>query len=127
MNSDCELGLSCGGAGVCENVPPPEPRTTPTAVEFSFVSGGPDPAPQRIDLYNAGGGSFEFHFTGATWWLDAEPDEGVISAGGQSVVVTLSFKEATDWPPGTYEDSLTIYGGGARSLEVPVTFRVAPP
>jgi hypothetical protein len=127
MNSDCDVGLSCNGAGLCENLPRPVLSATPTALEFNFVYLGANPAPQRIVVHNVGVVGVEFRFAGAVLagLLDAEPDVGVIPEGGPPVGVTLSFTGTTNWNPGIYEDAVTIYGGTADQVVVPVTFRVA--
>jgi hypothetical protein len=127
VSSDCDVGLSCNGAGLCESLPQPILRATPAALEFSFVYLGAAPAPQNITVHNLGAAGVEFRFAGAVQagLLDAVPEVGVIPQGGPPVEVTLSFAGTRNWTPGIYEDVVTIYGENAYPMVVPVTFRVA--
>jgi hypothetical protein len=129
LTSDCAIGLSCGTVGTCENLPPPAPMTMPTSLAFSFVQGTVAPPPQRLGIYNAGGGTLSFSIHGAAdhRLVDAVPEERLIPAGGQPVGVNVSLVLESTWPVGTHEDSITISAAGVYAWVVPITVTVTPP
>jgi hypothetical protein len=103
--------------------------TMPTSLAFSFVQGTVAPPPQRLGIYNAGGGTLSFSIHGAAdhRLVDAVPEERLIPAGGQPVGVNVSLVLESTWPVGTHEDSITISAAGVYAWVVPITVTVTPP
>ena len=109
-----------------------DPASKPAALvlsqsqlNFSFVVGGPAPAPQSVAIGNSGGGALSWTAAANGAWLIVSPVSGAAPAG-----ISVSVN-AADLAAGTYTGSLVIASPAAANspatIHVSLTVTVPPP
>ena len=103
--------------------PAPALSVTPSALSFSAVAGGSNPAAKTLNVANTGAGTLNYVVSDDASWLSAAPTSGS-APGSVSVAVDVGGLAA-----GTYSGSVTVSASGVTGspATVPVTFTVDPP
>jgi Malectin domain/Viral BACON domain len=99
---------------------PPSPAVSTTALSFSGVAGGSNPATQTATVSNSGSGTLSWTASSNQGWLTVSPASGT-NSGTLTIGANVGSLAA-----GTYNGTITVAGGGS-SQSVAVTFTVAGP
>ena len=142
------LNLAAGvyNGSIVLNVPLANPATQTVNVQFTVTPGVPAllsvdqthmsftcattsaARSQTLIVSNAGGGSLNFTTSIAlnsgvsANWLSAAPQSGTATPGNPVALAVRA--DPSNLPPGTYTGSLTIQGGSAGSLAIPITMTI---
>lgn len=98
--------------------PPPAIGASPIALTFSSQQGSGNPASQRLNISNTGGGTLTWTASENSGWLALSPASGT-GSGAITVTVTTGTRAV-----GTYSGTITLSASGASSVTIPVTFTV---
>ncbi|MCX7919378.1 MAG: fibronectin type III domain-containing protein, partial [bacterium] len=91
--------------------PQPNLRISPTALTFTASSGGPNPAPQILTIYNDGTGTMSWSASTNRTWLSISPTSGsVIETGSQTAQVGVNISGLA---VGTTYGIITVSAPGA--------------
>ena len=94
--------------------PSPALGVSPTALSFSFTNGSTAPAPQTVQITNAGGGTLNWTASANVYWLS-------LSAASGSAPASLSVSlNPANLAPGTYNGAVQIAAAGAAGSPVSV-------
>lgn len=91
----------------------------PSALTFTGIAGGANPAAQSIGISNTDGGTLTWTASDNVSWLTLTPASGT-NAGSVSASVNLSGLTT-----GTYNATVTVAATGATTKTLPVTLTVA--
>lgn len=98
--------------------PPPVIGASPLALTFSAQQGSGNPASQRLNISNTGGGTLTWAASENSNWLAISPASGT-GSGAITLTVTTGARTA-----GTYSGTIALSANGALSVTIPVTFTV---
>jgi Malectin domain/Viral BACON domain len=103
--------------------PTPVLTLAATALSFSAISGGANPATQTVNVSNTGGGTLNWNASSNQTWLTVSPVSGT-NAGTLTLGAAIGSLAA-----GTYSGSVTVSAAGATGSPqtINVTFTIAPP
>ena len=97
---------------------PPAIGISPTSLSFTAQQGGGNPAPQTLNIRNAGGGTLSWSAGDNAPWASPSPTSGTGNG-----VVTISVTTGS-LAAGTYNGVVTLSAPGATSVTVPVAFTI---
>ena len=100
---------------------PPVLEVSPTLLSFRGQEGGANPAPQSLQISNAGGGVLQWRAQADVGWIELSPATGTIAQGQPPTTVRVSVATG-GLRAGTYQGRITIEAPGARNS--PVTVQV---
>jgi len=110
--------LSVGGGGSTSTL-----TAFPTALAFSYVTGGATPTPQNLSISTTTGLSTYFtalpSTTSGGYWLTINP-----AAGTTPTIIQVAVNP-TGMGAGTYYGTITLTPTGGGALQVPVTFTIS--
>jgi hypothetical protein len=84
---------------------PPAIAVSPSSLTFSATAGGPNPATQKIKVWNSGGGTLNYVVTDDAAWMSVTPASG--TSTGQEVSHTVSVNIA-GLTTGTHSGLITV-------------------
>jgi len=108
---------------VSRSLDPPSLALSATQVEFSGISGDPSPAPQEVQISNAGGGSLgalslgTITYPGESGWLSA-------SLSGATIVLTATTGSL---PDGNHLATVPVNSENGGSESIDVRFAIGSP
>ena len=97
---------------------PPAIGASPTSLSFAATQGGANPAPQILNISNAGSGTLSWTASDNAAWLTLSPSSGT---GNGAVALTVTTGSLT---ASSYSGTVTMNAVGASSVTVPVTFTI---
>jgi hypothetical protein len=101
---------------------PPSLSVSTTALSFSGVAGGSNPATQTANVSNSGSGTLNWTASSSQSWLTVSPASGT-NSGALTVGANLSGLGAA-----TYNGVITVTGGGStKTIAVSLTVSAAQP
>jgi len=106
--------------------PSPQISTEPTAMSFSAVLGGANPAPQTLSIWNSGGGTLSYSLAVDANWLTVVPTTGT-SAGVNYPTQHSVSVDISGLAVGTYSGTITVQGPLASNnpLRIPVALTLS--
>lgn len=99
---------------------PPSIGAAPSSLAFAAQQGGGNPVAQTLSISNTGGGTLTWNASDSVAWLGLSPTSG---ANNGTINVTATTGTLA---PGTYNTTVILSAIGATSVQIPVTFTVAP-
>ena len=106
--------------------PPAESITaTPASITFTYTSGAALPAAQTVTVSVPGGGSWSTFDESPFYNASTACSYGRCPSGSATTVTPAS--QMTTFPPGTYQEALTVRASGFPDVVVPVRLTVSAP
>ncbi|MDH5739634.1 MAG: fibronectin type III domain-containing protein [Nitrospira sp.] len=99
---------------------PPRIGTSPTTLSFTAQQGAGNPAAQTLNIGNTGGGTLTWTASDNAPWLTLSQTSGT---GNGTIIVTAATGSLA---AGTYNAMIALGSIGATTIQIPVTFTVAP-
>lgn len=119
------IPLSLSVSGVTGTTP--AIRLTPSALSFSGVAGGVNPAAQLLSLSNPTGGTLSWSLTSNATWLNLSTASGTTTTETDSISASVNL---TGLAAGTYTAAIAVSAAGATNtpqvIPVSLTVNAAP-